>query len=273
MTSNLRVAGMALAALFALAHGGLGQPPQVAVQISPYLLRLTHRAVVDLGAGVIEAEGVSTRVEAPPAVQAAREARQDALDNLREALPLLPTDSRSRVADWDPGRLEVVLEAALEAPIVAEWDDAEGRVHAVARLELWEGPDSLLALLLDLAGQPETEPTEAPLPALIVELRGAEPIGFALLPRLLLSGQDEPALTEHWRALARGMPPTAYAPGMAKALAMLKEGQPSVVLYGRPDPENGIDVLLDGDSLERLEAAHLPLSFEAIDRVILTLGP
>jgi hypothetical protein len=69
------------------------------------------------------------------------------------------------------------------------------------------------------------------------------------------------------------MPPTAYAPGMAKALAMLKEGQPSVVLYGRPDPENGIDVLLDGDSLERLEAAHLPLSFEAIDRVILTLGP
>ena len=227
MTSNLRVAGMALAALFALAHGGLGQPPQVAVQISPYLLRLTHRAVVDLGAGVIEAERVDASQSATR-IQAAREARQDALDNLREALPLLPTDGCSRVADWDPGRLEVVLEAALEAPIVAEWDDAEGRVHAVARLELWEGPDSLLALLLDLAGQPETEPTEAPLPALIVNSRrGAH--GFALSPQRCYPTGRAGAHGALARTCARHAT-DRLCTRHGQRLAMLSEGQPSSVL-------------------------------------------
>ncbi len=268
-----RVAGLVLGALCALCAPSAGQPRRIPVEVSPYLLRLSPRAVVDFGAGVIEAEGISTLSEALPAIEAARQAREDALGQLRSALPLVPVDGRAHVGDADARSLAAVLDAATRSPVVAEWRDAEGRVHAIARMGLFGGSDALLPILLDVASQPSVRATRVPLPALIIELRGAESVHYALLPRLVLPGSMESTLTDPWRPLARGVSPYEYAANLEDALRMLEPGQPSVVLYGRPDPANGADVQLDADTTARLAAAHLPPSFEAVDRVILAVGP
>jgi hypothetical protein len=268
-----RVAGLVLAALSVCVTGVPAQPPDPEVQVSPYLLRLSPAVVVDFGAGVIEAVGVSDLVEDPPAIRASRQARADALTRLSEALGDLPLHGAETLAQAAPESLDDLREAARGAEIVAEWYDDAGRVMAIAQMPLFEGPRSVLGVVTGLDQNLPFEEPAAPLPVLIVELSGDQPLDYGLLPRLRLPGREAPILTQAWRPLAREVPPVSYAADLADALGMLKQGQPSVVLAGGPDPGGGVDVLLANDSSARLQAAHLPPSYEAVDRVILTLRP
>ena len=262
----------ALAFLLVISVPARGQPAPPEAQVSGLLVVVAPSVVADYGAGVIEARGTSDLVEARPAINAARHARQAAIGRLRSALPYLHLCDGRRVSDLPPGRLQAVLAQAARARIVAEWDLDDGRIEAVASVRLY-GDGSLLALALGVDAVAPPEPAQAPLPALVVRLTAERAV---LRPSLVpaASGPDgAPILTDPEEAVRRGGRPVTYAESVDDALASMSDGQSAVVVDGSVAGDDGHDVRLTAQALEALERAHLTPSYSCIDRVVLVSPP
>ncbi len=200
---RLRV-GSLLAVLLTTSHCAFSSAPEVLV--SSALEPLTKFAVADWGAGVIEATGRSSAPEPAPAVSASYDARSRAIENLRVAIGGLRLQADVTLSAAAEDRVEFRRELtslAKRADIVAEWQEDDGHVVAIARLDIWGSPSALGVLALRfnailpqsrLASAAEKVDGQTP-SVVVIDARdlAESPLQPCVLPRLL-DGEDQPVV-------------------------------------------------------------------------------
>jgi hypothetical protein len=188
--------GSLLAVLLTISHRAFCLAPEVLV--SSALEPLTESAVADWGAGVIEATGRSSAPEPAPAIAASYEARSRAIENLRLAIHDLRLQGGVTLSAAMEDRVEFNRELTslvTRADIVAEWQEDDGHVVAIARLDIWGTPSALgvLALRFNVI-LPQSRPASAAEQAngqaasvVVIDARdlAESPLQPCVLPRLL----------------------------------------------------------------------------------------
>jgi hypothetical protein len=265
------VAAVVVAQAALTAACALAQPPKPRVAVSPYLVRVTQHAAMDVGEGVLEAEGVSSASEPRPAIGASHEARARAVDGLRAAVPELRWGDDGRLRDLPRDRLNRLDECARRSAIVAEWYAADGRVHAIAAVRLFDGESPLLRVALGVGPPVESDAPAEPLPAVILRVAG-ERVEPCLLPAI--HGPDGAALFADAPAcVARATRLVDYAPSEEEALTRLEQGQRAVVVDADKLPGSATGLRVSSVALDALHRASLRPMFEDVDRILIVTQP